>query len=168
MSNEDMVDDAAEPVLARLDASPPRRMIGIGVQLALGLFLISLALGFPREQMSLRLGMLVLGCLVFYFAHLTWRATEVGLILTQSALRNSKGRLLAEIANVREVSRGPFALKPSHGFSLVLHRGGVGFAWVPGMWWRMGKRVGIGGVTPSQPSRYMAEMIAGMIAERNQ
>ena len=152
-----------EAVLARLDPSQPRRVIGMAVQVALGFVLISLAFSFPREQMTLRIGMLILGGLVFYGTYLTWRATAVGLVLTQSGVRDDNGRLLAEMSNIRDVSRGAFALKPSHGFSLILHKG-MGFAWVPGLWWRVGKRVGIGGVTPSQPARYMAETISGIIA----
>lgn len=157
----------AEPVLARLDPSQIRRTIGVSVQVALGFVLISLAVSFPPDQMGLRLGMMIMAVLAFYASYLTWRATTSGLVLTASELRDDTGRLLAEMSNVREVSRGAFALKPSHGFSLVLFKG-MEFAWVPGMWWRIGKRVGIGGVTPSQPARYMAEMISGMVAERSQ
>jgi hypothetical protein len=157
----------AGPVLARLDASQPRRIIGVVVQAALGVVIISLAVSFPREQMSLRLTMLILGGLVFGGAYLTWRATVVGLVLTASGLWDDKGRLLAEFDNMREVSRGAFALKPSHGFSLVLYKG-MEFAWVPGLWWRIGKRVGIGGVTPSQPARYMAEIISARIVARDE
>jgi hypothetical protein len=154
-----------EQVLARLDPSQPRRVMGVVVQVALGCVLVSLALGFPREQMALRLLLVAMGGLVFFGTYLTWRATATGLVLTATALRDDSGRLLAEVANVREVSRGAFALKPSHGFSLVLYQG-MGFAWVPGLWWRVGKRVGIGGVTPSQPARYMAEVVAALIAGR--
>jgi len=154
-----------EPVIARLDVSQARRIIGIGVQIGLGFVLISLAGSFPRDQMALRLVMLVLGGLTFYAAYLTWMATETALILTDSGLRQEGGRLLAEMDNIREVSRGALALKPSNGFTLVLFKG-TGFAWVPGLWWRIGNRVGVGGVTPSQSGRYMAEMIAMKIAER--
>lgn len=151
--------------LARLDASQPRRVIGVGVQIALAGLMVVVAVGLGRDQMALRLLLLVLGGLVAYGAVLTWRATAVGLVLTEAALRDGNGRLLAEVPNMREVSRGAFAIKPSHGFSLVLHKG-AGFAWVPGMWWRVGKRVGVGGVTPAQPAKYMAEVITAMIAGR--
>lgn len=154
-----------EPVVARLDVSQARRIIGVGVQIALGFVFISLAGTFPRDQMLLRLVMLGLGLLVFYFAYVTWMVTETALILTDSGLRDDKGRLLAEMDNVREISRGALALKPSNGFTIVLYKG-TGFAWVPGLWWRIGNRVGVGGVTPSQAGRYMAEMIAMKIAER--
>ena len=158
--------DEAEPVLARLDVSQPRRIVGACVQIGLGLVLISLAASLPREQMALRLALLALSGAGIYGAFLMWRATSGGLVLTASGLREDGGRLLAEMANMREVSRGPFALKPSHGFSLVLHES-MRFAWVPGLWWRFGRRVGVGGVTPSQPARYMAEMITANITAKN-
>ncbi len=164
MDDVDQADGAEEPVLARLEASQPRRYMGIGMQVVLGGFLISLAISFPREEMALRLLLLVLGGGAFWFAYRMWQATETALVLTKTALRDNRGRLLAEIGNVRELSRGAFALKPSHGFSLVLHRGDKR-AWVPGIWWRSGKRVGIGGVTPSQPARYMAELISALIVQ---
>jgi hypothetical protein len=37
-------------------------------------------------------------------------------------------------------------------------------AWYPGLWWRMGRRVGIGGVTSAAQTKAMAEIIAAMIA----
>jgi hypothetical protein len=155
-----------ETVLARLDPSQGRRWVGVVVQVALGVTLISLAFGLPREQMLMRLVLLVLGGVVILGAYLTWKATQSGLILTQAGLLDGQGRLLAEMSNIREVARGPFALKPSHGFSLILQEG-MEFAWVPGLWWRLGRRVGVGGVTPSQPARFMAEMISGMVAARD-
>lgn len=157
-------DDAK--VLARLDPSAPRRFIGVAVQLALAATLIGLAISFPRDQMGARIVMLVLGICVTYGSFLTWRATQNGLVLTQDSLSDDSGRVLAKISNIREVSRGAFALKPSHGFSLVLFKG-MEFAWVPGIWWRIGTRVGIGGVTPSQPARFMAETLSGLIAVRD-
>lgn len=158
------MDDAT--VLARLDPSVPRRFIGVTVQLALAVTLIGLAIGFPRDQMGVRVLLLVLGICVAYGSFLTWRATQNGLVLTQDSLSDDSGRVLAKISNIREVSRGAFALKPSHGFSLILFEG-TEFAWVPGIWWRIGTRVGIGGVTPSQPARFMAEAISDLIAARD-
>jgi len=39
-------------------------------------------------------------------------------------------------------------------------------AWSPGMWWRMGRRVGIGGTVAAGPAKFMAEQIALRIATR--
>jgi hypothetical protein len=155
-----------EVELARLEASQPRRVIGAVAQVALAGVLVSLAISFPREQMGMRIALLLLGGLMAYAAFATWRATETAMILTKTTLRDGQGRVLADLANVREVARGPFALKPSHGFSLILFKS-PGFAWVPGLWWRIGTRVGVGGVTPSQPARFMAETIAGLVSARD-
>ena len=63
------------------------------------------------------------------------------------------------------MDRGAFAFKPSNGFMLKLSRKGP-FAWEPGIWWRIGRRVGVGGVTPGTPAKVMAEMIQERITRR--
>ncbi|WP_157056470.1 hypothetical protein [Pseudorhodobacter aquimaris] len=152
-------------ILARLTPSLPRRVAGVVTQVAFGALLIGVAMDISRDQMVLRIAVLGAGVLLFYGGYRMWVATRIGLVLTQTALRDSDGRLLAEVANIREVSRGAFAFKPTHGFSLILVKGRGG-AWAPGLWWRLGTRLGVGGVTPAQPARYMAEAITDLIARR--
>jgi hypothetical protein len=41
-------------------------------------------------------------------------------------------------------------------------------SWHPGLWWRLGQRIGIGGVTPGSQSKSMAEILSIMIAQRGQ
>ncbi|WP_205965508.1 hypothetical protein [Pseudorhodobacter turbinis] len=154
-----------DSVLARLTPSLPRRVAGVVTQGAFGALLIGVAMDISRDQMVLRIAVLAAGVLLIYGAYRMWAATRIGLILTQTALRDSNGRLLAEVANIREVSRGAFAFKPTHGFSLILTKG-MGGAWAPGLWWRVGSRLGVGGVTPAQPGRYMAEAITDLVARR--
>ena len=38
--------------------------------------------------------------------------------------------------------------------------------WRPGIWWRIGRRVGIGGVMPGHQTKAMAEILAALQAER--
>jgi hypothetical protein len=38
--------------------------------------------------------------------------------------------------------------------------------WVPGLWWRIGRSVGVGGMTGAAETKMMAEMIEAMIAVR--
>lgn len=159
------MESTAQTVLARLDPSPFRRVLGIAAQLVMAGFMVWIALTLPHEMMAQRLGMMLFGGLVLCGAYLTWRATARGLILTERGLVDGTGRLLAEVSNIRMVSRGALALRPSHGFSLLLYSG-MGFGWVPGLWWRVGKRVGVGGLTSPQSAKLMAEVIAGMIVPR--
>ncbi|MDN5788764.1 hypothetical protein [Pseudorhodobacter sp.] len=158
MQSNDQTTGTEEPVLARLQAAPFQRWAGITIQAVLAVLLVYLAFTGNAQPALLRLVILVLGIGGFVTAWLLWQGTQRALELTRSELRDDSGRVLARISDVREVSRGAFAMKPSQGFTLRLHRGGT-FVWVPGLWWRMGRRVGIGGVTASQPSRRMADQI---------
>ena len=57
------------------------------------------------------------------------------------------GPSLHNLKNIARVERGLFAFKPSNGF-LILLNNPMSRAWHPGLWWRFGRRIGIGGVTP--------------------
>lgn len=157
----------AGEVIAILAASAPRRFIGAAVLATLGLFLLYLVLWFPPASILWRLLLLAFGAFALFGCVRLWQATEVTLELTASELREKgTGRSLARVEDIREVSRGALAFKPSNGFSLVLTKPGER-VWAPGIWWRMGRRVGVGGVTSSQQARFMAEMIAGLIIRRD-
>ena len=93
------------------------------------------------------------------------RATAHGLELTRHALRDSRGRVLAEVEQIVRVHRGVFAFKPSNGFKLTLARAHDA-AWMPGIWWRFGRQLGVGGVIPGTQAKYMAEVLEHLIAER--
>ena len=85
--------------------------------------------------------------------------------MTDEAISDSNGLVLARIEDILAVDRGAFAMKPSNGFTLKLKtkqpRG-----WAPGLWWRLGNRVGVGGATAAGQSKFMAEQIALRIAGR--
>ena len=154
-----------EAVVAVLCATPARRIVGAGMVGALGLFTLWLAGSQGPQQRGALILFALAGCVALYAAVRMWRATAVTLELTGIELREAGGRRLASVADIRAVSRGTFAFKPSNGFVLRLSQAEP-FAWAPGLWWRIGSRVGIGGVTPAHPGRAMAELLAGMIAAR--
>jgi hypothetical protein len=83
----------------------------------------------------------------------------VPLVLTAEALTDADGRVLARLENIRKVERGTFAIKPSNGFVLILDRS-LGRTWVPGQWWRLGRRVGVGGIFSGTEAKFMADLIA--------
>ena len=66
----------------------------------------------------------------------------------------------------RSVDRGLFAFKPSNGFVVVLSQGGWR-GWAPGLWWRLGRRLGVGGVTSAAQAKAMAEILSIEIARRD-
>lgn len=155
--------DRAARVIARLEPSGPRRAVGAAILAVLGSTLVWLALAHPPQVLALRMFLLGLGALLLWGTVRLWQATAQGLTLTAEALRCDDGTLVARIAEVREVGRGALAFKPSNGFLLLTDRPGPA-VWAPGLWWRIGRRVGVGGVTDRAEARFMAETIAQLVA----
>ncbi|WP_243613206.1 hypothetical protein [Shimia aestuarii] len=155
----------SQEVLAELRASAPRRWIGVAIMATLGGLLIYIAVAIPPATVLWQGFLLLLGGLSLWLAEATRRATELTLTLTEEGIVDSTGETVAEIAQIDAVSRGTFAFKPSNGFVLSLKTRGEG-RWRPGLWWRAGKRVGIGGVTPGPQGKMMAQMIEALIAGR--
>jgi hypothetical protein len=155
----------SDPVLATLHPSPPRRWIAVLLLAGLGGLLVWTALARPPEALGWRLFLLVFGAGAVWLAERLRRATAVHLVLTRTALSDSAGRVLARVEDVRAVHSGTFAVKPSAGFTLRLAEP-AGSAWEPGLWWRIGRRVGVGGVTGGREGKYMAEVLQVMVSER--
>ncbi len=152
----------ADGVYVRLSASPARRMFAVGVLGGLGVVMLLLALG-PGIAPPSRFALIVLAGLTIVQADRLRRATLAELLLTADGLVDDSGRVLALMRDIVRVERGVFALKPSNGFTLVLNSRAAR-AWAPGLWWRIGRRVGVGGVVPSGPAKVMAECIAMRLA----
>jgi hypothetical protein len=152
-------------ILATAQASAPRRWLGIGMLALLGGLLVYVAFVSPPATIGWQVFLLILGAAALYLAEKMRRATELVIQLSAAGLHDNTGAVIAEIDEIAGVSRGTFAVKPSNGFTLRLKAGGTR-AWQPGVYWRLGKRVGIGGVLPGAQTKFMAEMLEAMLAER--
>ena len=135
-------------VIATLTPRPGRRWIGIVLQCVLGLLLIWVGSLVPSAQFALKLLVVGLGAVALIGALRVYRATALTIELSETELRDSAGNLIARVEDIRSVDRGALAIKPSNGFLLTLESGGR-FHWAPGLWWRVGRFVGVGGVTPA-------------------
>ncbi|PTX56706.1 hypothetical protein C8N43_1368 [Litoreibacter ponti] len=153
-------------VITGLIPSAPRRMFGTGVLCALGWLLIYLALVEPPQGLHLVFLLLVMGALSIYGGYKMWQVTGRMIELTEEELRLSDGTLIFRIEDVAKVDRSFFAFKPSNGFLVTLNSS-YPAAWAPGLWWRVGKRVGVGGLTQGAASKVMADTLAAMIAARD-
>ena len=151
-------------VLATIKASPGRRFLGIGSLWFLSVMVIYVAIVQP-PAMGWQAFLFVLGGASIWIAEQMRRATALTLELTMEELRDSAGHVLTRTDDIAAIDRGMFAFKPSNGFLLRI-TGPAGRAWRPGLWWRMGGRIGVGGMTPGHQAKFMAEIISAMIAER--
>ncbi len=154
-----------DEVLAVVAASPLRRWMGIGTLVGVAGFAFYVMLS-GSASLSWQLFLICIGGGALWMADRMRRATEARLELTATDLRVSTGELVARVEDIEAVERGAFAFKPSNGFLVRTSTPGER-AWRPGLWWRMGRRIGIGGVTPGHQSKLMADIIAALLMERN-
>jgi hypothetical protein len=152
-------------VIATLVPSPPRRWLAIGFTGALGVICLSLVLFRPPGELAWIVLLIGLGAACLWLSRRLAAATRTRLELTEAGIQDGEGRVIASMDRIASVERGTFALKPSNGFLVRLSEPGER-AWQPGLWWRLGRRVGIGGVTPSAQGRIMADALAALVAER--
>lgn len=79
-------------------------------------------------------------------------------IFEDGRLFDDSGIEICHIDEVTELEKGLHLFKPSSGFVLKLKTKRVA-AWSPGLWWRVGHRVGVGGATPGRRAKAMADAI---------
>lgn len=151
-----------DEILISVEPSPARRAMAVGVLAALGLLVLAVAFqgqGAPLFQATLiALG---LGCV--WAADRLRRATADAVELTRAGLRTRSGIELARVEHILRVDRSAFAFKPSQGFVVRLsHAAPRG--WAPGLWWRGGRLLGIGGTVPGGQARAMADLLTALVA----
>lgn len=155
-----------DDILATIEASAPRRVMGTLMLGGTGCILVYLALAAPPSPVWL-LFLLVVGAGALWLAVRMWQATIHRIELTAQELRCSDGQVIARVEEIEAIDRGFFAFKPSNGF-LIRTRAPGARSWLPGLWWRMGRRIGVGGVTPGQQGKVMSDILAAMLAQRSQ
>ncbi len=155
-----------DEILAVVEASAPRRWIGVGMLTVVGTLVIYVALASP-PTLGWQLFLIVAGAGSLWLARGLWIATLDRLELTREVLRTSAGDVVAVVEEIEALDRGIFAFKPSNGF-LIRTKNPNARSWAPGLWWRIGKRVGVGGVTAASQTKFMSEVLAAIMAERDE
>ena len=151
-------------IYAKVQASKGRAVFAYGILFALGALVIYTTLIQPPSFFWM-VFMLGFGVLMLWLAEKQRRAAKLEILLTADEVIDSQGRVLARMEDVVGVARGALALKPSNGFTIIT-KGKGPRAYVPGMWWRMGRRVGVGGITGAGQTKFMAEQIALRIKQQ--
>lgn len=155
----------SDEVIATASASAGRRFLGVVSLGFLGVLLIYLAFARPPALLG-QIFLLAIGGLSLWVADQMRRATTQVIEMTQTELRDSSGIVIARLDDVVSIDSGFFAFKPSNGFLLRTKKPETR-AWRPGLWWRVGRQIGIGGMTPGHQTKPMSQIISVMIAQRD-
>ncbi|MBF9030210.1 hypothetical protein HKCCE3408_07370 [Rhodobacterales bacterium HKCCE3408] len=152
-------------VIGRINPNPARRIAATGVSALLGVLLIYSVATFPPPSLAGIVFLLAIGLGSLWLSTVIWRATGRALELTREQLRETDGRQLCRVEEITKIERGFFAFKPASGFALILSEPKPR-VWAPGLWWRSGRRVMVGGATGGAEARAVAELIEVMLKER--
>ena len=114
-----MFEPDQDGVYARVQASQGRRFFGYAVLFSLGALVIYTTLAHPPAP-GWMVFMLVFGVTMLWLAERLRRATTLTIELTADELRDNSGTVLARLKDIKSVSRGAFALKPSNGSNRAL------------------------------------------------
>ncbi|MDF3413136.1 hypothetical protein HKX54_01600 [Sulfitobacter sp. M57] len=153
-------------VLAVARASTGRRILGLTSLGVLGVLLIYIAFLRP-PSLGWQVFLIALGAASLWCADKMRKSTASCIELTPTELRDGDGTVIARVADIQSMDRGVFAFKPSNGFLIRTADAEPG-VWRPGLWWRTGRRVGIGGMTPGNQTKFMSEVLSAMMATREQ
>jgi len=155
-------------IIGYIDPKPARRVTAVAGVGLLGSILIYVAATHPPQDFLWLLFLVVLGGACMYGSWRMWVVTGVRLELTQTELREQDGRVLFTIDEVARVDRGFFAFKPANGFLIKLkERTTRGRVYAPGLWWRAGKTLMVGGVVSGQQAKAVADLIKVLLLERD-
>lgn len=142
----------------RLDVGTSRHWI------ALALIAVLVAV-LGRQIFAPDLPVVVRGLLIVLSLSGAWlllmlaRRGPASIELTEVGLVAANGAVICEFSNIAKIEHGALAFKPSKGF-LIRLKSPMSPGWHPGLWWRYGTRVGIGGMTPAAETKLMAEVLA--------
>ncbi len=152
-------------VIAVVEASSLRRVMGAGALFGLGAVLLYTVFSDPPGAVTATFG-IILALVVVAMGTKMWRATSGRVELREDALVDSHGTTLVRIDEIEGVDRGILAFKPSNGFVLTL-KSKQPRSWAPGLWWRLGRYLGVGGAVSAGETKFMAEQIAFLLSQRS-
>lgn len=156
---------AVDAPLYTLHISPARRVLGIASYAFSGLVLPITILSNAASLLWVVLFLAFAGLCLWQ----AWRMYFAGqhrIELWEDALILGDGTLIAPISEIDRVDRGVFAIKPSGGFTIYL-KSKAPAASLAGVFWRRGRYLLIGGITPPAATRGMADMLQALLIRRD-
>jgi len=150
--------DPSEEIIISLTPSLGRFWGAIIMVSAFGAFLLWIAASGAAGSTLATIVFVAFSGLSFFAAIRIHKTGLQGINLTQEGLFDTTGRMLCAMDQIGSLERSFFAFKPSNGFVIRLKEP-MDRAWVPGLWWRFGRRLGVGGITSVSQARSMADTI---------
>ena len=100
--------------------------------------------------------------LAIWFRSFLQRYSKVGFLINQSGLFNLDGSIVCEIGDIERIDVSPYTFKSANGFIVIL-KTKSSFKSIPGLYWRLGKRLSIGGLVSKNESKFLSHTLSGFL-----
>jgi hypothetical protein len=152
-------------VIIKIQPSVARRLFGVVILCMAALVMLNFAIGGTAQSVVLRFVLFILGVAFLWQAQANFRFANAALILKREGLFDDRGELICSLSNISKVDRSWFSFKPSNGFLIRLHQPAVR-RWSPGLYWQIGKYLGVGGsISPAQ-TKEMSDKLLLLMQEK--
>ena len=166
MARKKKQDADPNEVLAEITPNAARRGAAVGMAGGLGALILLLVVSRPQGALGPTVFLVLMALASLWLAGRIWRSSGRTIELTRSELREVDGRVLVRLEDLAKVDRGLFAFKPAGGF-LLKTKTPLGRVYAPGLWWRLGRTVAVGGTTKRAQAKEVADLMTVMIIERD-
>jgi len=152
-------------VILKIQPSLMRRVFSVIVLALCAFVLISFAITGTAQSVGVKLVLISLGGMFLWQAQAGFRLSNTALILKRDGLFDEYDTLICSLSNIALIDRGWFSFKPSNGFLVRLHQP-QSRKWVPGLYWRIGRRLGVGGALSPAQTKTMSDKILLLMQEQ--
>ena len=153
-------------IILKLKPNRGRRIFGVVVLTVCGIFLLFYTLFAAQGGLFFRVVALLIGALFLWQAQWNLRVSNTTIILTKEGLYTANGDLICRVSNMLEIDNGWFSFKPSNGFLVRLYEA-EDPKWARGLYWRIGKRLGVGGAIAPAEVKALSAQLSLLIRERS-
>lgn len=152
-------------VIMKIQPSTGRRLFGVVVLCLSAFVMLNFAFKEVTHSMVLKAILFGMGVVFLWQAQANLRFAKAALILKREGLFDDRGQLICALSNMVMIDRGWFSFKPSNGF-LIRLRESENWKWSPGLYWRIGRRLGVGGsISPAQ-TKAMSDKLLLLMQEK--
>ena len=90
-----------------------------------------------------------------WFKRFLKRYSNVGFLINDTGLFNLDETIVCKMSDIARVDVSPYTFKSANGF-IVLLKTQSSFKSIPGLYWRLGKRISIGGLVSKNESKFLS------------
>ncbi len=93
--------------------------------------------------------------------------SKIGFLINELGIFNLDESIICKIENIKKIDVSPYTFKSANGF-IIFQKTKGSFKIVPGLYWRAGKRISIGGLISKNESKFLSSTLLEIIKGINQ